>query len=332
MKNKKIKCLFFGLIFFNTFFVGNLFADNNTEDISKLDYSLKLQTDIALSPKNIVQSGGTHFSEIETLFGSFVGQETCFLDVTFPLYEGKNFLVKNVNINFSTNVQISPVTAKFTGEINFTPFPFLILNAGSHIGTGWAIGNNYGIGIYNYETKFYEALDFCNNWYYSYWFGGVFQFDLGAVIPGKWTHVVCQIKDLVNYVGMSGVEDGKLWMWQTNPNSVNGWMNYLFAVVGYQLPWNNMLIGINLETWNYLDKNAFGEYSSTFNNDFVETALSLICYFDITPKDTIYIVPCISSRRSFVENRENNDCEIELNYSGREWYFKRAAVRWIHKF
>lgn len=112
--------------------------------------------------------------------------------------------MKGNNVNFSCALEISPVTFASQFGISFTPIAFLNFSTSAKVGTGWEFIGIQGHGNYiSSETGFmpYASL---NNLYYEYKLSGLFQFDLAAIVPGDWNHVVTMATYDFIYKGVEG--------------------------------------------------------------------------------------------------------------------------------
>ena len=205
-----------------------------------------------------------------------IGSDFTFLSsikesATFPFLVGKGLLYNN-SIKFTGGIELSPISVKLTTEAIFTPIAFLQLISGVSAGTGW--DNNVATGLAINTPKDSLAMtdnsgDYGQNisdttgvlWKYK---GGLaLQFDLAAVMPGKWNHIVFRSYHELNYQMLTGVSDNVSWVWAyqntTNPGqSQNGWNYYNSNFIGYKMPvWLDM-IGIFSEEFLPLYQNPSG--------------------------------------------------------------------------
>ena len=180
------------------------------------------QTAAAYYFKSDYVSGGDHFAPITGLFNSFELKTTFNAECKIPAPLGKHFLLKDSNIRIKTAFELCPVTVRPLVSVSFTPLPFFVFSTGASIGTGWSAlgfkglckldenGISYGEnGKISKNSIEYENLTPFGNYYYDFWFSGLFQFDTGAIFQGNWTHAVMQASYTVSYVGVTGVDDGK---------------------------------------------------------------------------------------------------------------------------
>lgn len=283
-------------------------------------------------------SGGDHFAPITGLFNSFELKTTFNAECKIPAPLGKHFLLKDSNVRIKTAFELCPVTVRPLVSVSFTPLPFLVFSTGASIGTGWSAFGFKGLckldenGKISKKSIEYENLTPFGNYYYDFWFSGLFQFDTGAIFPGDWTHAVMQASYTVSYVGVIGVDDGKIWLWQLVGNNCNGWRYTANFVLGYQMPLPLSMIAVNTDVYALFNSDDYGIYSSSYNGDFTNVTISPMLKFDFSKKDSLFVLFEFKKRRSFEEEHSESKEEIFLTYSGAEWFFNRIAFSWTHVF
>lgn len=283
-------------------------------------------------------SGGDHFAPITGLFNSFELKTTFNAECKIPAPLGKHFLLKDSNVRIKTAFELCPVTVRPLVSVSFTPLPFLVFSTGASIGTGWSAFGFKGLckldenGKISKKSIEYENLTPFGNYYYDFWFSGLFQFDTGAIFQGNWTHAVMQASYTVSYVGVTGVDDGKIWLWQLVGNNCNGWRYTANFVLGYQMPLPLSMIAVNTDVYALFNSDDYGIYSSSYNGDFTNVTISPMLKFDFSKKDSLFVLFEFKKRRSFEEEHSDSKEEIFLTYSGAEWFFNRIAFSWTHVF
>ena len=296
------------------------------------------QTAGAYNFKSDYVSGGDHFAPITGLFNSFELKTTFNAECKIPAPLGKHFLLKDSNVRIKTAFELCPVTVRPLVSVSFTPLPFLVFSTGASIGTGWSAFGFKGLckldenGKISKKSIEYENLTPFGNYYYDFWFSGLFQFDTGAIFPGDWTHAVMQASYTVSYVGVTGVDDGKIWLWQLVGNNCNGWRYTANFVLGYQMPLPLSMIAVNTDVYALFNSDDYGIYSSSYNGDFTNVTISPMLKFDFSKKDSLFVLFEFKKRRSFEEEHSESKEEIFLTYSGAEWFFNRIAFSWTHVF
>ncbi|MBP5358273.1 MAG: hypothetical protein J6Y69_03705 [Treponema sp.] len=307
-----------------------LFAEDDSEDESP--FALKLTTDFAYYPKSDAIPGGTHFAPITGIYSGVEARTTLKASYKLGTPLGENWLVKDANVAFSGGLELSPVSIRPKLSIDFTPVPFLIFSAGTSIGWGWNIGSIEGLCELNPITYDYDKLSTFSHPYYDFWVGATFQFDTGAIIKGDWTHVVLLASYTATYSGIAGLDDYTVYEWQASKGKARG-LSYEFqGVLGYQMPLPLNLAGLMFKTSGYYDGSVYGSFDDTYDGDFVEISISPLMRFKFGEKDELTCLFDFSSRRSFESEYNKPGESLALNVTGREWFFKRLALSWSHKF
>ena len=162
---------------------------------------------------------------------------------TLPCLQGENPLIKDNNIKFGMNVELTPISMNFLGNAVLTPVAFFELSAGGMLGTGWIInlfGSELrGIGLNRPDKNRHTSVDGSSfdGFYGKGHAGGALQFDLAALIPGEWNHVVFRSYHEIGYKMYSRAEKGDSWFFEgdfgENQNGLNYYGSYL---AGYRMP------------------------------------------------------------------------------------------------
>ena len=159
----------------------------------------------------------------------------------FPVFQGDSPLTSGNNLALDLTAEISPVSLNGIARVVLTPVAFLQFTAGVRLGTGWNI-NLFGSDIFGNglnlkgspntaDGKPFDAL------LWKAFIGGTFQFDLAAIFPGDWNHVVMQTYHEINYSGNTRAAANQPWFFESdsgeNRNGFNYYGNFL---LGYQMP------------------------------------------------------------------------------------------------
>jgi len=159
--------------------------------------------------------------------------------VTIPLLVGKGVLTSGNNLQVKTAAEFSPVSVNGTAEFRLTPIAFLQFVAGGSVGTGWNIP--IANGLRKAERVNAHDLELTggalNGMVWSVKGGGLFQFDLAAVIPGDWNHVVFQTYHEAKYRALTSANSDESWLYESDSGeNRNGWNYYGSYFLGYQMP------------------------------------------------------------------------------------------------
>jgi hypothetical protein len=166
----------------------------------------------------------------------------------FPVLTGEHFLFSGNNLAVNLTGNVSPLSMNAIAEAVLTPIAVAQIKAGAQGGSGWNIpglGNGLAInrrsatagGSENNRTGSpFEGL------VWKAYGGGVLQFDLAAVLPGYWNHLLFQTYHEVNYRANTKAAADQLWEYEADGGFYRNGLNYYAnAVIGYQLPASRFL-------------------------------------------------------------------------------------------
>ena len=247
--------------------------------------------------------------------------------IRVPFLAGSGALTSGNNLTFSFTGALTPVSTRLETRVNLTPIAFLDFFAGAMIGTGWDIGLFNGMGLNADGTGNPESASFQGVVTES-WMGGTFQFDLAAVVPGDWTHVVTLISPKIQYAWFSGAEKGEAWMWEADKGeNFNGLMFYGTYFLGYQMPLALDTVGVLMETEQNLgyvkdlDAGDLGDWGSKY----VQITISPVFSFTLSETGSLAVL------FQFRRERLYDDTSVFYNYFrnrnqvGTYWDFYRIA-------
>ena len=173
---------------------------------------------------------------------------------TFPFLEGSSPLTQDNNIALDLTAELSPVSVNGLVDAVWTPIAFFQLAAGGMIGSGWKIklfGKDlYGMGINRDDGSGYSEYSGSafDGLLWKVKAGGVLQFDLAALIPGDWNHIVARTYHEINYLGYTAAGSGESWYFEVQDGeNVNGFNYYGNLLIGYQMPIILDMVGILTE-------------------------------------------------------------------------------------
>ena len=201
-----------------------------------------------------------------------------------PIMQFDNPLMKDNNINFKIGAEITPVTTEGKFGITWTPIAFLELYTESRIGSGWKLTKDLlGIAINenNGGKSNYIPLNLSKA-VYSFALGGAFQFDLGAVIPNDWSHVVFRTDQTALYKAMTGVNSETSWLYQADSGANrNGWRYMSSYIIGYKMPLFLDLIAMKIDVEKKLFASPKGLNNKVWGEDLIYTTFGPIINFNI---------------------------------------------------
>ena len=229
-------------------------------------------------------------------------------------------------------MELTPVSVAVEPYVEFTPVAFLVFSAGMKAGTGWNFIGINGFANYNNTTKKYDPVTPFKDWRLQFWMQGVFQFDLAAVLPGDWNHVVTQASYKALYTKNTSQPDKEPWCWQGSGSLVNGWEYYSSVVLGYQMPLIIQMAAVQFEFSGYYSNDGMKASYRPFKNDFMTTQINPVAIFKINEHHSVTVMLNFSSRRGFAVAPDADENVLDLSYSSDEWFFKRIAFRYSFTF
>jgi hypothetical protein len=305
------------------FFANSLFA----EDTQKFEHSLTV--DGAYYIKSDFKKGDDHIANPTGPFDGILAKATWASTYTIPTPLGQSPLLSSADIELKGSMEISPLSIRPIATITFSPLPFLLFDAGASIGTGWNLIGFEGFCVY--KNGHYKNLTPFTHYYHTHWLGATFQFDTGAIFDGEWSHILLYTYYQMIYQGITGLDKGTFWAWQTTEGFVNG-LGYDFtAMIGYQTPLFVDMVGFMANLYGQYSKKDYGDWASTYDK-FMIVKLNLFARLALNQKNSLLIAARTSSRRSFTTAHKKGEEEPHLIKSGREWYFDCIALSWKHEF
>ncbi|MDR1095750.1 MAG: hypothetical protein LBL31_05125 [Spirochaetaceae bacterium] len=239
----------------------------------------------------------------------------------FPFLRGKSPLTDGNSIVLKLDAALSPISAGLSGDAVLTVFPFLSFTAGAMAGTGW----NYdlfgkvplaGLGL-NRRTGVDDPDDgvIGNGFDGAVWdvhAGTAVQFDLAALVPGDWNHVVMRLYNKIDYLAYTKAEGDDLWYYLGDDGmNMNAARHSFELFAGYAPPLFADLIGYQLS-------GTLPFYNTEAGNGARDRGYSLahacIVNFKINRNWSIMTIARVTNR---LKNPVTRDYE-------REWGFDRA--------
>lgn len=187
--------------------------------------------------------------------------------VEIPALRADNILMRGNTLQIKGAAVLSPVSCTGIAELNITPLAILKLLVSASLGSGWDIPIAYGLKLNQriegtHENVFSGApLSAC---VWGIKFGGILQFDTGAVFPGQWNHIVMQTYHSLQYRSCSIAGPQEAWLFEADAGeNLNGWVYTANLTIGYQIPPINTLAGFHGEVkrslYNSLNGELWGE-------------------------------------------------------------------------
>ncbi|MFP3091228.1 hypothetical protein LQZ21_12975 [Treponema sp. TIM-1] len=252
---------------------------------------------------------------------------------TFPFLRGDGMLTQGNSISTTVTAELSPISINGLAELVWTPIAFFQLVAGGRIGSGWNItlGDEIiGIGKNVRNSDGSTAVDGSafDGLLWKLNGGAVLQFDLAALFPGDWHHVVFHSYHEINYAAYTAADAHESWYFEAdfgeNRNGFNYYGNYL---LGYQMPLFLDMVGILVEENQNLYHTAGGEY---WGDELPRWTFSALLDFKITDWMSATLITQLRTMRNFTSATEGNefyqDRQIAASPERRLEFYRVAAT------
>jgi len=224
---------------------------------------------------------------------------------TFPFLQGESPLTEDNNIRLALTATATPVSLGALVGAVWTPVAFFQINAGGLIGSGWnvtALGATaYGIGLNKPDSKG-RSQNVGNAFDGMHWnlhTGGTIQFDLAALIPGDWNHVVVKIDQSIIHKGNTHAKKHEAWYFENDEGeNTNGFNYYGGYIIGYQMPIFLNMVALFVESDLYLydmpDREKWGD-------DKIRWTFSGVLSFAIHKQLEILLITQLHLARNYLE-------------------------------
>jgi hypothetical protein len=251
-------------------------------------------------------------------------------EIQVPFLTGRGELTKENNVAFSITGALTPVSTRLELEAELTPISFLVLGAGGMAGTGWDIGLFNGMGL-NADGSGVPESASLQGVVLNTWLAGTLQFDLAALVPGDWTHVVALLSPRFQYAWFSGAERGQAWMFEADSGeNFNGWKLLGSYFLGYQLPKPIALelAGLLLETEQNIGyvHELSTVASGGWGSDFLLLTVSPVLSFRLSRHSTLAVLFQFRRERLYTSDTVFYAFYANRKYAGTYWDFYRIAL------
>ena len=252
--------------------------------------------------------------------------------IMVPFLQGSGALTEGNNVTFNFDLYAAPVAAYAKASATLTPIAFLNFNVGGTVGTGWNAVLFNGVGD-NVNGKI-DTTSFPGVVLEAYG-SGTFQFDLAALIPGDWTHVVTVASVKATYKYFSGAADGEPWQWLADSGeNLNGWKLGQTYLLGYQMPIVCDTVGILFETDQMLGKNAAKSTmeSGGWGSDFVKMSFGPLANFTFDEHHSLTTLVQFETGRDYTDDTIFNRYYQNREYEGTFVKLNRLALVYNYNF
>ena len=288
-----------------------------------------LGVDAAYYPKTDKVAGDTHFAPLTGAYSAFELRGTGTYHYVIPVPFSNHPLLRGNTLTLSPAVELTPVSLSPKFDVAFSPIAFLVFYAGGRIGTGWDLApmGVKGLAVFDENSKEYESVVPFASYMYQWYLEGLFQFDLAAVLPGEWNHVVTQTRYKFLYEGLwNAGGHQEFWRWQGTAEKASGWQYQASVVVGYQMPLLLQLVGVQVEFEGYFDCHDFPDWAQQWEPTFMKVGISPVMNLQFNGKHSLMMQFRFRSRRSFSTEVQTDTHDFFSAYTGREWFFDRIGL------
>ena len=234
------------------------------------------------------------------------------------------------NIAFKLGAELTPVTLEGKFDVVWTPLAFLEVYGGASIGSGWKLSNWHGLSVnQNKDGKTHKVPINFQKAFYSANFGGALQFDLGAIIPTDWTHIIMRTDQYFLYRGVAGLNPLESWViLDDDGENRNGFTYCASYVLGYQMSLPMNMIAFRLETKKTFFSVPDGVDKSTWGEDRFNMLFGPIISFKPIDKLTILLIAQWKNVRSYTDDDDTTFYQtrtIDKN-KGDKVIFRRVGI------
>ncbi len=253
--------------------------------------------------------------------------------IKVPFLAGEGPLSTGNNLNFIFKANLAPVIAGFSFSTVWTPLALLQLEIGTHAGTGWAGFGFNGMGL-NSDGSGIASEDSFKGMVSKSWLAGTFQFDLAAVMPGDWNHLVIIGNGKIEYQNYSLADNDEAWVWEVdageNFNSFRYKGTYLF---GYQMPLRVNTVGLLFETEERLGniRTVSTMDSDGWGSDFRKVRIAPLAVIGLTDNSSLTLLFQFSNGIRYTEETIYNRFFQNRSFDDIFWKFRRIAFSYSAK-
>lgn len=263
-------------------------------------------------------------------WGSAAFQVSLSHRLVVPLLAGEGALTRGNNLAVSFTGALTPVSVRLETQAALTPIAFLNVFAGGMIGTGWDIGWFNGMGLNTDGSGTAESASFRGVVSHA-WVGAALQFDLAAVLPGDWHHVVLLASPKLRWAAFSGAQRGEAWMWEADAGeNFNGLQFHGTLFAGYRPPLVLDTVGLLVETTQNLGyvRDLSPMNAGGWGSDFVQITLSPLAAFTLSERASLTILAQLRRERLYSEPTIFAAYFGNRSFAGSYWDLYRIAFSW----
>lgn len=245
--------------------------------------------------------------------------------IVLPFLEGSDAFTEGNNLALDFSGELSPVSLNAAASATLTPIAFLSFSIGGKVGSGW--DTPLGTGLAINDAGSFTVQNFggavCRAWA-----SGTFQFDLAALMPGDWNHVVILASPKLEYQCYTGADSNTAWLWEADSGmNYNGWKLKGSYVLAYQMPLGLNMVGILAEPEGYLGSVAAKSTmaSGGWGSDATIWGIGAIFNFKLSDASSLTILPQLKSGIKWTDATTLSADFRDRAFEGYYWYLNRIA-------
>jgi hypothetical protein len=281
---------------------------------TRLLFAFVLLAALACAP--VVSEEITPHTDFNFVFATTLETKAKLIEsVQVPALRGDGLFASN-GFDLKAGAELSPVSVNGTLDVAFTPIAFLVFYGGASAGTGWNIPIATGLAhVSSIGTTGPLTLANADGMVWSAKAGGTFQFDLAAVLPGDWNHVVLQTSHEAKYRALTSAAAGESWLYEADlGENQNGWSYYGNLFLGYQTPTILDTAGLLFEGEKYLYGTTGG---AAWGDDLMRYTAGFLFNFKLNKDLSIALILQTHTVRHYTDGSKDYDTDFDTYYRNR---------------
>jgi hypothetical protein len=302
------------------YYLGHLGGYNSTSSYAPVEY--KVVDKERLGHTDSGRSLGTTWGGIEAKLNAT-------LSTSLPLFDAQHPLLASNKLALAGWVELSPVSLNLGANTAWEIVPFAKLNVGGTAGSGWnaVIANGLGRNLPSESEVRKEPLSGVVT---RFWMEPALQFDLAALVPGDWNHLVAYLAESREYKSYSAVGSSTAWEFENDGGTnLNGWKRNRTYLVGYRPPTKlNMIAFLATSERNITHASDSPMASGGWGSDFETWTFGPTLGFTMSETSHFTTLLQWTSERGYTEATIGNRHFTRRTYNRPVIHLHRLALNW----
>jgi hypothetical protein len=264
-----------------------------------------------------------------TSWGGLEAKLNASLATSRPLYEAEHPLLAANKLSLSGWFELSPVSLNLGANTAWELVSFAKLNVGGTVGTGWnaVIANGLGRNLASESQVRKEPFSGVVS---RFWMEPALQFDLAALAPGDWNHVVAYLAESREYKSYSAVDSNTAWEFENDGGSnLNGWKRNRTYLVGYRPPLRlNMIAFLATSEKSISHANDSPMAAKGWGSDFETWTFGPTLGWKLSDSSNLTTLLQWSRERGYTDNTIGNRHFTRRVYNRAVTHLHRLALNW----